>query len=293
VTSARVRPLQQSDALACDAIIASLPDWFANEDGLQQCSRAVRSEPGWVVEHGDGVIAFLTIQRPKPRVAEISWMAVHADHRGAGHGRILLETLVAQLHAEEARFLAVKTLSDRDPDPSYAHTRAFYEAMGFVPVMDLDIWGPENPAMLLMRTVAAPSGREPSVPAPTVDDLLAAARVDAERLTPTQAHDELVDGAVVIDQRTLEQRTEHGDIPGAIPVSMTVVPWKLDPMSPWKLPQIIDHDTRVIVVCQQGYSSSLSAAWLRDFGMRRIADVAGGFEAWRDADLPIAPLESD
>ncbi|MDP9184739.1 MAG: rhodanese-like domain-containing protein, partial [Actinomycetota bacterium] len=96
-----------------------------------------------------------------------------------------------------------------------------------------------------------------------------------------------------IDHRTLEQRREHGDIPGAIRMSMTVVPWRLDPQSPWKIPAVTDHDTRVIVVCQEGYSSSLSLAWLRDLRMRRVADIEGGFEAWRDAGLPVVPLEED
>ena len=54
---------------------------------------------------------------------------------------------------------------------------------------------------------------------------------------------------------------------------------------------MLDHDTRIIVVCQEGYSSSLSAAWLRDMGMRRVADVEGGFEAWRDSGLPVVPLD--
>ena len=96
--------------------------------------------------------------------------------------------------------------------------------------------------------------------------------------------------AILVDQRTLEQRREHGDIPGATRMSMTVVPWRLDPQSPWKIPAVADHDARVIIVCQEGYSSSLSAAWLRALGMQNVADVEGGFDAWRDAGLPIEPL---
>jgi rhodanese-related sulfurtransferase len=121
-----------------------------------------------------------------------------------------------------------------------------------------------------------------------------AARANAERVSATRAHAELEAGtSIVVDHRTLEQRRKHGDIPGAITMSMTVVPWRLDPQSPWKIPEITDHDSRVIVVCQEGYSSSLSAAWLRDLGMRRVADIEGGFEAWRDAGLPIVPLDAD
>lgn len=284
----QVRPLRPDDAPACDAIIASLPDWFGDENGIRDCAAAVRADPGFVATVDDTVVGFLTVTRPRDRVAEISWMAVHPGHRGAGHGRALIDALVRTLHDDGTRFVAVKTLSDRDPYLPYAETRAFYEAMGFTPLLDLDIWGPENPALLYVRSVARPSGG-PS--APTVDDLLVAARAGGERITAAQAGDELGRGAIVVDQRTLEQRREHGDIPGAITMSMTVVPWRLDPQSPWKIPEVADHDTRVIVVCQQGYSSSLSAAWLRDLGMRNVADLEGGFDAWRDAGLPVVPLD--
>ena len=64
-----------------------------------------------------------------------------------------LQAQLADLRADGAAFLLVKTLSDRHPDPGYAQTRAFYRAVGFVPVMDLDIWGPENPALLLVRAI--------------------------------------------------------------------------------------------------------------------------------------------
>jgi rhodanese-related sulfurtransferase/GNAT superfamily N-acetyltransferase len=284
----RVRPLRRDDAPACDAIIASLPDWFGDENGIQECAAAVRAEPGFVASVDDVGVAFLTVARPRDLVVEISWMAVRPDHRGGGHGRALVDALVQTLHDDGTRFLAVKTLSDRDPSPPYAQTRAFYEAMGFTPLMDLDIWGPENPALLYVRSVARPP-RGAAVP--TVDDLLSAARAGGERVTAQQARDELERGAIVVDQRTLEQRREHGDIPGAVTMSMTVVPWRLDPQSRWKIPEIADHDTRVIVVCQEGYSSSLSAAWLRDLGMQSVADVEGGFDAWRDAGLPVVPLE--
>lgn len=283
-----VRPLHADDAPACDAIIAALPDWFGDEHGIRGCAEAVRTQPGFAATVDDAVAGFLTVTRPRSHVAEISWMAVHPSHRGQGNGRALVDALVHTLHDDGTRFLAVKTLSDRDPYPPYAETRAFYEAMGFLPLMDLDIWGPENPALLLVRSVSGPPGRSA---APTVDDLLVAARAGGERVTAAHASEELATGsAIVVDQRTLEQRREHGDIPGATRMSMTVVPWRLDPQSPWRIPEVSDHDSRVIVVCQEGYSSSLSAAWLRDLGLRNVADVEGGFEAWRDAGLPVEPL---
>jgi predicted N-acetyltransferase YhbS len=78
-------------------------------------------------------------------------MAVHADHRGTGCGRAMIDACVRDLVAEGVAFLLVKTISDRDPDVGYGETRAFYRAMGFVPIADLDIWGPEDPALLYVR----------------------------------------------------------------------------------------------------------------------------------------------
>ena len=278
-----IRPLVRTDAASCDDILASLPGWFGVQEGIDECARAVRAQAGLVCETRGEVIGFLTVIRPSPRSAQISWLAVHARHRGRGAGTALVERLVHDLTAQGVHLLVVETLSDRDdPGPAYAATRAFYLARGFVPAAELDLY-PDNPIQLMARTL---DGHPRDV-----DDLLADARRDAERLTPMDAYRELSDGAILIDHRTLEQRTEHGDIPGATRLSMTVVPWRVDPASPWKLPSVLDHDTRVIVLCQEGYSSSLAAAWLRDLGMRRVADVEGGFDAWRDAGLPIVPLD--
>lgn len=121
----------------------------------------------------------------------------------------------------------------------------------------------------------------------TVDELLAEARATLDRVTAQQAKDELADGALLIDARTSEQRIEHGGIPGAVPIGLNVLEWRLDPSSEWRIPQATGHDVRVIVFCHEGYSSSLAAARLQSLGLRRATDVIGGFEAWRDAGLPV------
>jgi GNAT superfamily N-acetyltransferase len=145
-----IRPLEpDSDAEACDAIVASLPDWFGEEEGVRECAAAVRTQPGLVAEVGDSVAGFLTLARPYPRTPEISWLAVRARARRQGIGRALIEAVRDQLRADGDRIVLVKTLSDRtDPGPEYAETRAFYLAMGFVPVVELDLY-PENPIQLL------------------------------------------------------------------------------------------------------------------------------------------------
>lgn len=146
-----IRPLRPDDAPACDAIIASLPDWFGLDEGIRECAAAVRTEPGLVVERDGAVVGFLTVVRPSPVTAEISWLAVHAKDRGRGAGTALIARLVDDLTAEgRVRLLLVKTLSDRtDPGPEYAATRAFYLARGFRPAAELDLFGPENPIQLM------------------------------------------------------------------------------------------------------------------------------------------------
>ncbi|HSL11665.1 MAG TPA: GNAT family N-acetyltransferase [Actinomycetota bacterium] len=149
-----IRPLERRDADACDAIVAGLPDWFGNEDGIRQAAEAVRTHDGLVADESGQVVGFLTLVHPYPTTSEISWMAVRRDHHRTGVGRALVAGAVDHVAARGVRLLTVKTLSDReDPGPEYAQTRAFYLAVGFVPVAELDIWGPQNPCQLLARPV--------------------------------------------------------------------------------------------------------------------------------------------
>ncbi|MEX0992127.1 MAG: GNAT family N-acetyltransferase [Actinomycetota bacterium] len=147
------RELGPADAEACDAIIADLPAWFGHEQGILDCAAAVRAHAGFVVTGADGEITgFITFEPREPGEAEITWMAVRADLRRTGIGRDLLDGLCARLIRDGVRSLLVKTLSDRDgPYEEYDQTRAFALAMGFERVAELDIWGPENPALLMAK----------------------------------------------------------------------------------------------------------------------------------------------
>jgi len=122
---------------------------------------------------------------------------------------------------------------------------------------------------------------------PTAEDLLARARARLERVTPREAFEEQVRGALLVDTRTYEQRRERGMIPGALVVDRTVFEWRLDPASRWHLPEVADHEARLIVLCREGYSSSLAAASLQDLGLRNATDVIGGFDAWEAEGLPV------
>ncbi|HEV8597111.1 MAG TPA: rhodanese-like domain-containing protein [Candidatus Dormibacteraeota bacterium] len=121
----------------------------------------------------------------------------------------------------------------------------------------------------------------------TIDHLLENARRRLRRVSPQQAAAEQADGALLVDTRTAEQRASQGAIPGALAIDRTVFEWRLDPTSPSRIPEATDHNVRVIVICAQGYSSSLAAASLQDLGLVNATDVIGGFEAWRAAGLPV------
>jgi rhodanese-related sulfurtransferase len=121
----------------------------------------------------------------------------------------------------------------------------------------------------------------------TIEELLDRARRDLVRVEPQQAATELAGGALLVDIRPADQRTEGGDIPGAIVVDRNVLEWRLAPDSEWRIDAVADADTRVILLCNEGYSSSLAAATLKELGLVNATDVIGGFRAWKAAGLPI------
>lgn len=131
-----------------------------------------------------------------------------------------------------------------------------------------------------------------SQPAATsaIERHLEQARTGLDRVTAEQAFADCEDGALLIDTRTFEQRRVQGDVPGALCIDRTVLEWRLDPTGPWCEPEVEGPETRIIVMCRQGYSSSLAAASLQAVGLSEATDIIGGFEAWRDAGLPVTPF---
>jgi rhodanese-related sulfurtransferase len=127
------------------------------------------------------------------------------------------------------------------------------------------------------------------VPRLTVNDLLAAARARYVRVTPEQAHDAVGRGAVLVDMRDGDQRRRFGTIPEALVIHRNVLEWRVDPDSGATHPAIGSLATPLVLLCQQGYSSSLAVASLLDLGATDVTDVIGGFEAWCDAGLPTLP----
>jgi rhodanese-related sulfurtransferase len=117
-------------------------------------------------------------------------------------------------------------------------------------------------------------------PPRSIDDLLATARARLDRVAPEELERERAAGAAIIDIRPVEQRTRDGELPGAIVIDRNVLEWRLDPACPHRIEAISAYGARVIVVCNEGYSSSLAAASLQDLGIRRATDLVGGYQAW-------------
>jgi rhodanese-related sulfurtransferase len=112
-----------------------------------------------------------------------------------------------------------------------------------------------------------------------IEVLLAQARVRLDRVEPERIADEVAAGAILVDIRPIEQRQRDGELTGAMIIDRNVLEWRLDPTSPDRLPLATGADIRYVVVCNEGYSSSLAAATLRDLGLHRATDLVGGFQA--------------
>ncbi|TVZ04633.1 rhodanese-like domain-containing protein [Trebonia kvetii] len=122
----------------------------------------------------------------------------------------------------------------------------------------------------------------------SIDEILATARSRLTRLTPEQAFAEFGAGATLIDIRPAAQRAAAGEVPGSVVIERNHLEWRLDPASDSRLPWVTGYGLRPIVICAEGYTSSLAAAALQDLGLARATDVAGGYRAWREAGLPTA-----
>jgi rhodanese-related sulfurtransferase len=126
-----------------------------------------------------------------------------------------------------------------------------------------------------------------------IDAVLAASREGVRRLTPVELRAAASRGALVVDTRTEAQRRRQGELPGAVVIDRTVLEWRLDPAGDHRIPEATGPDLEVVVVCRQGYSSSLAAASLRAIGLHRATDLAGGVEAWIAAGLPMSAGPAD
>jgi len=121
----------------------------------------------------------------------------------------------------------------------------------------------------------------------SIDEVLAEARSRILRYSPLEAAARMAAGALLVDIRPAANRAAEGSVPGALVIEMTVLEWRLDPQSDFRIPEATGHDVEMIVLCNEGYSSSLAADSLRELGLIHTADVIGGFRAWVADGLPV------
>ncbi|MFD7972247.1 rhodanese-like domain-containing protein [Streptomyces clavifer] len=132
------------------------------------------------------------------------------------------------------------------------------------------------------------SGTQEGVERVGIDELLERTRARYERIGPAEAAAAAAEGALLVDIRYAALREKDGLIPGALVIERNELEWRLDPLGSHRAPEAVSHDLPVVVICNEGYASSLAVASLRQLGLRRATDLIGGFQAWRAAGLPVA-----
>ena len=186
----------------------------------------------------------------------------------------------------------IKPLPDQEEGP---------ETVWLARVRGLAWNGYDETALMDVLQKCAQELSDPSRPPPGsrgIDETLALARTRLHRLLPRQAFEELRDADIrvpvlLVDIRPAAQRAMHGQIPGAMIIERNVLEWRFDPRYlEGRLDIATRYDLRIIIFCQEGYTSSLAAASLQDIGLLNATDVVGGIEAWKEEGLPIE-LESE
>jgi rhodanese-related sulfurtransferase len=121
----------------------------------------------------------------------------------------------------------------------------------------------------------------PDVDGSSIARLLGECRTSLDRVRPDQLATVLADGALVVDIRPVHQRERDGELPGAVVIDRNVLEWRLDPTSPHRLSLADDTERRIVIVCNEGYSSSLAAHTLQVLGLVNATDLIGGYQAWK------------
>jgi rhodanese-related sulfurtransferase len=123
--------------------------------------------------------------------------------------------------------------------------------------------------------------------AKSIDQLLAEVRRSLPaRPGPAELADIRAAGGLIVDIRPVELRDQDGELPDALVIDRNVLEWRLDPGSPHRIPEVIGYDQTIVVVCDEGYASSLAAATLQQLGLHRATDLDGGFQAWLQQHMP-------
>ncbi len=127
----------------------------------------------------------------------------------------------------------------------------------------------------------------------SIDAHLERVRAGLDRITPQEAHEGFLAGELLlVDTRYGELRNRDGLIPGALVIERNELEWRLDPLGSHRAAQVTHHDQRLVILCNEGYASSLAVHSLLALGLRRATDLIGGFQGWRRAGLPVVDAAS-
>jgi GNAT superfamily N-acetyltransferase len=149
-----IRHAPSGSGAICKSILAELPEWFGIPESNAAYERLAEAGPAWVARLDGQDIGLMVLKPHFTDALEIELIAVRPAHHRSGAGRALVEQAVALARAEGRRFLTVKTRGPSAPYEPYERTRAFYLAMGFAALEEFtEIWGPENPGLLMARAV--------------------------------------------------------------------------------------------------------------------------------------------
>lgn len=145
-----IREIELEDIEKCLAILRALPQWFGIESAIVEYGGDLKSLDGFTAAEGDRLIGFVGLKRYGIASVEINVIGVHPEHRGKGIGSALLKVVESSLDSN-VQLLHLKTLAPTHPDPSYAETRAFWQAKGFIPMDTHELWGGENPCLIMVK----------------------------------------------------------------------------------------------------------------------------------------------
>jgi GNAT superfamily N-acetyltransferase len=139
----------------CAEILATIPQWFGLPESNAAYKRDVERMAMFAAIEDERALGFLALNQHTPHAVEIHVMGVRPEHHRSGLGRALVVRAEDWVRARGARFFTVKTRSLSAPDPNYAKTHRFYEAMGFLPIEEFPtLWDPQNPALMLAKYLA-------------------------------------------------------------------------------------------------------------------------------------------
>ena len=147
-----IRPLEPRDIPSCEEILLALPQWFGFPDVNAQYVRDLQSLPSFVAKGQDEVLGFIALRHHNPLASEIHVLAVRRDRHRSGIGRALVRHAETELARGKVKLLQVKTLGPSNPDAGYQGTRAFYSALGFIPLEETKaFWGEDNPCLIMVK----------------------------------------------------------------------------------------------------------------------------------------------